>query len=88
MLDYLANAYLVIFLNFYSILVKDMFQVFDSGNIKNPQHANTCILLSTCPCPKSPYCLPQKCLQNLVVTHHWLKLFEGAYFSYLGKREA
>lgn len=42
----------------------------DSGKIKNPQHANTCVLLSTCPSLsvahlQSPCCLPQKCLQNI-----------------------
>lgn len=42
----------------------------DSGKIKNPQHANICVLLSTCPSLsvahlQSPCCLPQKCLQNI-----------------------
>lgn len=79
----LANTYLVIFINFYSILVKGMF---DSGNIKNLQHANTCILLSTCPSPsvvhiKSPHCLTQKCLRRLgtLVTHHWPQLLDRAW---------
>lgn len=56
-----------------------MFQVLDSGSIKNLPHANTCVLLSTF---ASPSCVPQKCLPrlgNLVVTYRLLQLFDGAW---------
>lgn len=63
-----------------------MFQVLDSGRIKNSSHANICVLLSKYTSPsathiKSPSCLPQKWLPrlgDLVVAHVLLQPFKEA----------